>query len=81
MSAKIYDETQQAFVDAETPKVYNGSEYVDSKGMSYNGSEWVEDWSGEWDGVLYDDGKKYSSFTSVTSNNGGYYGNWEESNK
>jgi hypothetical protein len=44
MSAKIYDETQQAFVDVETPKVYSGSEYVDSKGMSYDGSEWVEDW-------------------------------------
>lgn len=44
MSAKIYDETQQAFVDAETPKVYSGSEYVDSKGMSYDSvnGEWVD---------------------------------------
>lgn len=43
MGAKIYDSTQAAFVDAE-PKIYIGSAFADSKGMSYNGSEWEEDW-------------------------------------
>lgn len=45
MSAKIYDTTQQAFVDAEVPKVNDGNAFVDSEGKSYNGSEWVEDWA------------------------------------
>lgn len=44
MGAKIYDSTSASWKDAETPKIYVGSAFADSKGMSYNGSEWVEDW-------------------------------------
>lgn len=45
MSAKIYDTTQQAFVDAETPKVYDGSAYVDANGKVQDGGIWEDAWN------------------------------------
>lgn len=46
MSAKIYDTTSQAFVDAETPKVNSGGVFIDAEGKVYSGGAWEDAWSG-----------------------------------
>lgn len=48
MSAKIYDTTQQAFVDAETPKVHDGSTYVDADGKVNVGGTWEDAWNKQY---------------------------------
>lgn len=44
MSAKIYDTTSQAFVDAETPKVNSGGVFIDAEGKVYSGGAWEDAW-------------------------------------
>lgn len=46
MSAKIYDTTQQAFVDADTPKVFVNGVATDTEGRLWNGSAFEDEaWS------------------------------------
>ena len=76
MGAKIYDSTSASWKDAETPKIYVGSAFADSKGMSYNGSEWVEDWGEQLVTYAYNRGDECTAVTGgwLTSGQHDYNG-------
>lgn len=51
MGAKIYDSTSASWKDANTPKIYNGTTFVDSIGKVYDSS--TQSWKDAWGRIYY----------------------------
>lgn len=70
MPAMIWDETIQAFKEADTPKIWNESAqaFVDAEGKVYNGSEWIDCFKKYKSFTLT---VKYNTYVTANSNHGG----------
>ena len=56
MGAKIYDSASSSWKDADIPKVYSGSQWMDSEGMIYGNGAWKDAWGNKPDHFLIQNG-------------------------